>query len=75
MSNELVNQLSVACAIEEASRGQTSDQDVISRIRKAVKENLPQDAKFKFSAPSFDEFFVEADYYYIRHHREGWLHT
>lgn len=65
MSNELQKQVTIEEAISEGSRGQTSDQDVISRIREAVKANLPKDKVFRFIAPSFDDFFVEADYYHI----------
>lgn len=65
MSNELQKQVTIDEAIADGSRGQTSDQDVISRIREAVKANLPKDKVFRFIAPSFDDFFVEADYYHI----------
>lgn len=67
MSNELVvDQLSVEGAIAEAARGQTSDrQDLVDRIHEAVEKNLPKNKSFLYKAPSFDEFFVETDYYYI----------
>ncbi len=65
MSDELQKQITIEETISDESRGQTSDQDVVRRIRDAVKANLPGKLKYGFTAPSFDEFFVEVDYYYI----------